>query len=182
VGPSGKPVLTYFHSSCGGRTELPQHIWKTVPSEDVYGNVQDASYCQEDPHYLWKLELSYATIRRRLRRAGIKLRDLKKISIVQKSLSGRAEIIGLQTSKGMVEISGNRFRLAMGADALRSTLFVNVKQSKRSVLFEGHGWGHGAGLCQWGAHGRAMAGQNYNTILKTYFPKAALAKVDALPR
>jgi stage II sporulation protein D len=175
LGPGGKPVVTYFHSSCGGRTELPQHVWKTTPEDDVYGNVQD-TFCQEDPHYLWKLELSYGAILQRLRRKGIKLRDLKKISIVQKSLSGRAEIIGLHTSKGVVEISGNRFRLAMGADALRSTLFVNVKQTERSVLFEGHGWGHGAGLCQWGAHGRAMAGQDYKAILKAYFPKAKLIK------
>jgi stage II sporulation protein D len=181
VGPSGKPVVAYFHSSCGGRTELPQHVWKTAPPDDVYGNILD-TYCQEDPHYLWKLELSYATIRQRLRRAGVRLHDLKKIAIVQKSLSGRAEIIGLQTSRGVLEISGNRFRLAMGADALRSTLFVNVKQTKKSVLFEGHGWGHGAGLCQWGAHGRAMAGQDYKSILKTYFPKAKLASVDTLSR
>jgi len=38
------------------------------------------------------------------------------------------------------------------------------------VIAAGAGWGHGVGLCQWGAVGRARAGQDYRTILTTYFP------------
>jgi stage II sporulation protein D len=176
VDSAGKPIPAFFHSSCGGCTELPEHVWKSQISNDVYGNVPDA-FCQEDPHYRWKLELSYATVRARLRKAGIRLGDLKRIVIVRKSASGRAEVISLETSRGSVEVSGNRFRLAMGADTLRSTLFTNMQQTKNSVRFEGHGWGHGVGLCQWGAHGRAMAGQTYEQILQTYYPKAKLVKI-----
>src|SRR5439155_1551337 len=34
----------------------------------------------------------------------------------------------------------------------------------------GAGWGHGVGFCQWGAVGRARAGQDYRKIVTTYFP------------
>ncbi|MDQ1712348.1 MAG: stage sporulation protein [Frankiaceae bacterium] len=35
---------------------------------------------------------------------------------------------------------------------------------------EGHGWGHGHGLSQWGAEGAARKGVPYTTILNTYYP------------
>ena len=44
------------------------------------------------------------------------------------------------------------------------------------IIIRGCGWGHGAGLCQEGAQGRALAGQNYARILKHYYPGAILSK------
>ena len=34
----------------------------------------------------------------------------------------------------------------------------------------GRGYGHGVGMCQWGAIGRARAGQSFRSILGTYYP------------
>ncbi len=171
---AGKPVQTFFHSSCGGSTELPEHVWKSSYASDAFGVVSDGSYCSDDPHYKWQLSLPYSVLRTRLRRAGLHIREIKGISILQKSASGRAEIFRLETSKGEIEMAGNRFRLALGPEALRSTLLVNMKAGKKSVFFEGRGWGHGVGLCQWGARGRALAGQTYKQIVQTYYPKAKL--------
>src|SRR5207247_2427876 len=42
------------------------------------------------------------------------------------------------------------------------------------------GWGgrgHGVGLCQWGAVGRARAGEDYGKILATYFPGTKLERL-----
>ena len=91
--------------------------------------------------------------------------------------SATGEVFSLQTARGKVDVPGNRFRLALGPEALRSTLLVNLKAGKRTVWFEGRGWGHGVGLCQWGARGRALAGQSYKEILEAYYPKAKLSKV-----
>ena len=38
-----------------------------------------------------------------------------------------------------------------------------------SVTFHGRGWGHGVGLSQYGAHGRALDGQTAAQIVGTYF-------------
>ena len=177
VDSTGCPVQAFFHSSCGGHTELPQQVWSASQVADVFEVVSDGKYCQDDPHYKWQLTLSYNTIRERLRHAGIRVRDIRSISVLRKSPSGRAEIFSLQTSRGKVEVWGNRFRLAMGPEALRSTFLTNMKAGKRTVYFEGHGWGHGVGLCQWGARGRALAGQSYKDILSAYYPKAKLSKL-----
>jgi SpoIID/LytB domain protein len=44
-------------------------------------------------------------------------------------------------------------------------------------IARGGGWGHGAGMCQWGAVGRAESGQDYRQILRAYYSGAEVAKV-----
>jgi stage II sporulation protein D len=45
------------------------------------------------------------------------------------------------------------------------------------VVAAGAGAGHGVGLCQWGAIGRARAGQDYRRILATYYPGTSLERL-----
>ena len=42
-------------------------------------------------------------------------------------------------------------------------------QSGQSIRIEGQGWGHGVGMSQWGARGRAMAGQTADQIVRAYY-------------
>ena len=59
---------------------------------------------------------------------------------------------------------------------LPSSMFV-VERDGDGLLLRGGGWGHGVGLCQWGAVGRAEAGQGYREILRAYFSGAEVAKI-----
>jgi stage II sporulation protein D len=45
------------------------------------------------------------------------------------------------------------------------------------VIAAGAGSGHAVGMCQWGAIGRARAGQDYEKILTTYFPGTKIEKL-----
>jgi stage II sporulation protein D len=47
-----------------------------------------------------------------------------------------------------------------------------------SVTFYGRGYGHGVGMSQWGARGRAEAGQNAPTILAHYYAGTTLGTVS----
>jgi len=38
-----------------------------------------------------------------------------------------------------------------------------------TFVFDGHGWGHGVGLSQWGARGLALEGKTYRDILTYYY-------------
>jgi len=71
--------------------------------------------------------------------------------------------------------AGDQFRAAIGTTTLRSTAF-SVDTEGANVRFTGRGYGHGVGMCQWGAVGRARAGQDAGTILRTYFPGADVAR------
>ncbi|HRZ15886.1 MAG TPA: sporulation protein SpoIID, partial [Candidatus Omnitrophota bacterium] len=41
-------------------------------------------------------------------------------------------------------------------------------------VFSGEGWGHGVGLCQWGAYAMAKGGSTYVEILQQYYPGTQL--------
>jgi stage II sporulation protein D len=62
-----------------------------------------------------------------------------------------------------------------GGEILNSTYFSVQTESRRDgslarLVVKGNGYGHGIGMCQWGAIGRARAGQSARAILATYYP------------
>jgi stage II sporulation protein D len=44
------------------------------------------------------------------------------------------------------------------------------------LRFVGRGWGHGVGLCQWGARGMATQGFTYKQILAHYYPGTSIVQ------
>jgi len=46
---------------------------------------------------------------------------------------------------------------------------------------EGHGWGHGRGLNQWGAQGAARSGVTYDRIVETYYPGTTMSTLPDAP-
>jgi stage II sporulation protein D len=77
-----------------------------------------------------------------------------------------------------VTLSGVDLREALGAALLKSTWFEVQNEggwgSLRKWRFQGRGFGHGAGLCQWGAKELGEKGESHEKILRHYYPKAAL--------
>jgi stage II sporulation protein D len=60
---------------------------------------------------------------------------------------------------------------------LGSTDFNIVPEGDSQYEVHGRGFGHGAGMCQWGAIGRARAGQTSEEILAVYYPGTRLSRV-----
>jgi len=70
-----------------------------------------------------------------------------------------------------------------GPGGLRSIAFdMHVERDASgqptSFTFTGVGHGHGIGLCQWGARGRALAGQTAPQILAAYYPGTRLVDLS----
>jgi stage II sporulation protein D len=89
--------------------------------------------------------------------------------------SGRLSTVHLTTAKGIQELPATSFRKALGYTVIRSTSF-EVAVSGDSVRFTGSGYGHGVGLCQWGARSRAADGFSYREILAYYYPGTVIKK------
>ena len=66
---------------------------------------------------------------------------------------------------------------AAGGTLPRSRAEPIKTASAATFFFSGRGYGHGIGMCQWGAIGRARAGQNYRTILETYYPGTTIGRI-----
>ncbi|MCH7720815.1 MAG: SpoIID/LytB domain-containing protein [Planctomycetes bacterium] len=105
---------------------------------------------------------------------------LLNVRVVQRGVSGRATRMRIDYS----DDGGRRHRVTVDSEyAIRDALHERFLFSSAFAIdlshaedgsidrigLRGAGWGHGVGLCQIGALGRALAGQDYRTILAAYF-------------
>jgi SpoIID/LytB domain protein len=107
--------------------------------------------------------------------------SVRSLQPLERGASGRVRLLLVSGTRGATELRGEltiRRQFAM----LNSALFtVTVERDTGgnpvAFLFRGGGWGHGVGLCQTGAIGRAEAGQDYRAILRHYFNGAEVARI-----
>lgn len=165
-----EPIAAYYHATCGGETEDVENVWGgRVP----YLKSVKCKYCKDSPHYEWKKELSLSEISNALSHKGIS--EVESIEVYKRSDTGRVVKLVVEDEFGKHIISGNQFRMALGPNVIKSTLF-EMKEKHGRIEFKGEGWGHGVGMCQWGARGMAEKGYNYKEILKHYYSDAEIEK------
>jgi stage II sporulation protein D len=97
--------------------------------------------------------------------------------VIAKTISGGwVDTVDVVSTAGRRQIAGYVLRQAVGTSRLYSTKF-KITKSGQDYIFEGWGYGHGVGLCQWGANGMALAGHPYPEILTHYYPGAGILKI-----
>jgi len=165
-----KLVPTYFHSTCGGNTINADSIWKKA-LDSIEG--VDCKFCKDSPHYKWKKSIGRRKLGKILSKNGYKIGKIKKIRI-GKGKPYRIFIEDKYEKSQVLDVG--KFRILVGSEILRSNNF-KVKVGWFRVKFKGNGWGHGVGLCQWGARGMALKGYSYKQILQHYYPNLDLKKL-----
>ncbi|MFH1407126.1 MAG: SpoIID/LytB domain-containing protein [Candidatus Omnitrophota bacterium] len=161
----------FYHSTCGGHTEDASQLWNVniTPLKGV-----PCEYCKGSRHYNWHAEISLWDLRKKLSDYGIKLGTIISIQVKEKNVSGRVTKLTITTDSGVTEVATKDFRLAVDPKVIRSTNFdINVRDGKAAI--KGLGWGHGVGLCQWGALAMAKQGKTAQEILQYYYPGAEIA-------
>jgi len=160
---------TYYHATCGGRTSDVTSLWNIdVPA--LGGKA--CNFCKASPHYRWKKELKMDYIEEKLNKKGI-----TSIDILKRDRAGRILNLVVKGEGGNLKLSGNKFRLKVGPNIIRSANF-DVEIKGRFITFLGHGWGHGIGMCQWGAYGMSRKRYKAEEILEYYYPGADIVRVE----
>ena len=59
----------------------------------------------------------------------------------------------------------------------RSKYGYSIEKSGNDFIFYGRGWGHGVGMCQWGAMAMAEQGYTAEKILAHYYPGTSIRKI-----
>lgn len=104
--------------------------------------------------------------------------NLQSIRPVSRNTSGRIASLEIVSGAGVFSIPAIKFRKIAGYGVIRSTDF-EVTAVDDDFVFIGVGFGHGVGLCQWGAKQRAEDGSSYREILSYYYPGTRLEKYYA---
>ncbi len=193
-----EPISAFYHSACGGST-LASKDWhgKSIP----YLKSSACPFCQPYKNFDWEIELSYDSIKNKLREAGEVIREIESIDL-QRASSGRLVNIQIKHTRGVLKYSGAKFRALISPSVLRSTMVKSVEMNLasghargdrtemailsiihgrmrklRSIRLQGTGFGHGVGLCQWGAKGLANKGYGFKDILKYYYSGVSIIQM-----
>jgi len=170
----GKIFPAFFHATCGGHTEDASELWNIdiPPLKGV-----NCPFCKRSPHYSWRVKIPLSQIKESLNKKGYKISRISHISAIGRSKSGRVKKVKISGDKE-IRVEANEFRLIVGADLIRSTNF-KIALKNKNLLVQGLGWGHGVGLCQWGAYFMARRGFDYRQILEYYYPGAKLTQLHS---
>jgi len=181
-------ALTLFHSTCGGRTAYFDEAFpgkKYIPYlKSVRCNFQGKDLCRKSPYYRWERKFSIYEFKEILSRnisnlMGISLtpKDIIDFRISDRGASGRVKEIKVKTRKGTFAFKGFDVRKVLKKGRALPSNFFFFKKRGRNVIILGRGFGHGAGLCQYGALALAKKGVNYERILKFYYPGTKIKKI-----
>lgn len=188
---NGAVVDGPYSSSCGGRSALPSEVWRGGSDAGYLQSVSDVdprtgrAFCDISPRHQWEVAYDEPLLRQAIVRhlgsrgaSGTTAPQVQAVAVGRRTASGRVGTLVVRTDRGTVTLDGHdirsAFRDARGA-ILFSTYFVVDEQTRvgervSGVVLRGSGNGHGVGMCQWGAIGRARAGHDVRAILRHYYP------------
>jgi stage II sporulation protein D len=193
----GEVIDAYFHSTCGFSTAGVEEAFATARSRPYLRPVSDDRggghfYCDISPKFRWREEWDGTKLRAILSRtlpsvtplSGDGMQRITDVTVSRTTRSGRVGEVRIVFERGDIRIPGSDIRSVFRPepDRLLSSTAFRLTVSKANgevsrVVAAGAGSGHAVGMCQWGAIGRARAGQDYRKILTTYFPGTKIEKL-----
>ena len=134
---------------------------------------------RSSPYSNWAATMSVAEVQSRLARWSSGIGSLTDLRVAARGSSRRAIDLAIIGTNSTAHLRGGRIRTALG---LREQLFVvdrKYDEAGRLIgfTFTGRGWGHGVGMCQYGAYGLARQGLTYDKILKAYYTGIDVTKL-----
>ena len=168
---NGQSVLTYFHSHSGGVLEDASQVWSG--SSFPYYQVKNDDISEQINSLAWQYLVKNEDLLKTLQNNGFHVQEITEMTAGEVSPSGRLVTVEITTDSGPLKIRANSLRMWLGATNVKSIL-ASIQKQPDGYLFEGHGYGHGVGMSQWGAQGMAQGGAAFDQILRHYYPGTEL--------
>lgn len=159
--PSGEILKAYYHADCGGRTVTASSVWGA--GEFNSGTAQDP-WCSQRKSNRWSHEVSRREFTEKLQLQNPQLPT-------SSQFAAQAQVVRI----GDLFFSTQKLRELFGFFNLRSSV-RQLETQGNLIKLSGQGFGHGAGLCQWGTRDQVKAGRTYLQVLKHYYPLAKIEK------
>lgn len=202
---TGRLVDSVYSAVCGGHTEHNDIVWGGVANPNLRGQPDFLAPTGKEPtpkelskflsgelpsacrlstfaqpsKYRWERRFTQAEVDALT--ADLAVGTVMAMTVTERGVSGRARLFQISGDTGVTQIRGEltiRRRFKM----LNSAMFevsreVGADGTAAEWVFKGGGWGHGVGMCQTGAVGRAEAGHNYRQILRHYYNGAEVSHI-----
>ena len=180
-----------YYKCCGGRTEIWRTCWEDIdvpyiqsvqcdfcksPSPKVLRLVLN-DYDQETKDFRdWSVTYTAEELSEIIRsKSGIDFGEILDLIPLHRGASGRIDSLKIVGAKH-TEVIGKELKIRywLSKSCLYSSWF-EVSHENGLWTLNGHGWGHGAGLCQIGAAVMASEGRPYEEILSYYYVGSRLS-------
>ena len=191
----GRVIPAYYSSCCGGTSQDAAKALKNAPDIPPLRGTVKGGWCQKSKYFRWgPIQRREAALTKRIAAWGkanghhvAGLGSIRAINVSSTNAAGRPTGFAITDAHGRTwpmgpeqfrfacNFSGNSLAAAAADSILRSS-HVRVAVEGQVVRFtDGRGFGHGAGLCQWGAQAMAVQGYSEYQILSHYYPGADVA-------
>lgn len=196
----GSILRAYYSSTTGGRAASARDTWPTSEGFEfnLAAPIQASPRDDADnfsPLFRWKVERTHDLLVDRIRRYGRdaknSLRTVSSISTIlprEVNEFGRPRTYTLSDKRGKTwTISAESIRIACNftdggklpkvtRDKRVNSGDFEARRNGRTMIFTGRGFGHGVGMSQFGAEGKAREGQTAGEILEHYYPGARVRR------
>ncbi len=199
----GGPILARYFSTSGGRTSANEDIFPSTGPRD-YLVAFDDPYDAASPYHRWEVpftreEFDDVLSRGETLAAAVPVAEVSRTGAVDDPDAGFVVTgqDGTEVAVGAVElrdflnlVAPDRYpdRFPTRRSDLLRALPTTVPSSRFTVSIEddevrlsGRGWGHGVGMGQYGARGRAEEGADHTEILAAYYAGLAPTVSGELP-
>ena len=164
---NGEFIRAWFHAYAGPRTALADegldfednppyiHIVES-PAQDII-DPEEADWSADFPLDQVSSVVSEET--------GEDPGEITSAEVAEEGPSGRAALVSFNDT----EIPANDLRMGLGSTEMRSTFIEEIQINNGNLEMSGTGYGHGVGMCQWGAKALAEEGDTAEDIVSYYF-------------
>jgi len=169
---NGEILPAYFHACCGGHTEDISMVWK--------GHIPPlcgvkCGWCGWSPRFKWDVELRAGEFSEKLNKSGYGMWEIKDIVLEERDASGRIKYLDIVSDDNKtLKLTIEDLNAVLGWGKLKSA-DVYIKKESDGFKIYGYGWGHGVGMCQWGALSQGLRGRDVQSILDFYYPGSRIA-------
>jgi len=190
-------VDSVYSANCGGHTEHSHAVWKGGPITTLHGKPEGESsidltqernveqslhhpapmYCNmhstAQKSFRWDKTVAVQDVQGWLDKNGLGMAEISGVHVMKRGVSGRATEIEVVGKPSAIRVRGElRIRQMFGS--LKSSFFsvqnvLSPTGKHTHFHFRGGGFGHGVGMCQDGAMGRAKSGHSHRDILQHYY-------------
>jgi SpoIID/LytB domain protein len=172
----GRPAETVYFSTSNGRTYGNEDVFGSAPLPYLRPIVEDDDGASSVSR--WSARLPFDDLARFLHEAGEWPRARTISSVGLEGTTVTVEGVGVQRSidLGTFREAVNAWGPCLEPDRYPGPLPVTIPSrwltmtsQPDAVTIDGRGWGHGVGMVQWGAYGKARRGSSASDILAFYY-------------
>ena len=167
-------VTAAFHSNCGGYTCNSEDVWSGYLD---YLRARIDENCIQEPHSYWRHTIPKSEWLHYLKtKHDYPINDPIAREAVLNYCPERRHITFDPSNDGIDKIDFKTIRY----DLKLLSAYFSIEELNDTVILEGHGYGHGVGLCQEGAMNMAKRGHPYDDILHYYYNNVHLVNLSVI--